>query len=79
MHAILKSAGGQRQSKRKDRVLISHSLECESQESSVIGDYLDGKVCILQVQRKEPVPWPNLREDLFQCDQPEQRLHEGTI
>ncbi len=38
MHAILKSAGGQRQSKGKDRVLISHSLEGESQESSVMGE-----------------------------------------
>ncbi len=33
---------------------ISHSLEGESQESSVMVDYLDVNVCVFQVQRKEP-------------------------
>uniref|UniRef100_A0A673MXA1 Protein FAM184A-like n=1 Tax=Sinocyclocheilus rhinocerous TaxID=307959 RepID=A0A673MXA1_9TELE len=50
VHALRKSAGGQGQPEGKDRVLISHSLERESQESPVTGGYLDVKVCILQVQ-----------------------------
>ncbi len=63
----------------QDRVLISHSLEGESQESSVMGGYLDVKVCVFQVQRTEPVPCANLREDLLQRDHPERPSHEGVI
>ncbi len=37
VHALRKSAGGHRQPKGKERVLISHSLEGKSQESSVMG------------------------------------------
>ncbi len=78
-NALRKSAGGQRQSNGKDGVLISHSLEGESQESSVMGGCLDVKVCVFQVQRKEPVPCANLREDLLQREHPERPLHEGAI
>ncbi len=52
VHALRKSVGGQRQYKGKDLVLISHSLEGKSQKSSVMGGYLDLKVCVLQVERK---------------------------
>ncbi len=37
------------------------------------------KVCIFQVQRTEPVPCANLREDLLQRDHPERASHEGVI
>ncbi len=70
MHFV-KSTGSQRQTKGKDRVLLSHSLEGKSQESPVMGGYLDVKVCVFQVQRKGPVPCANLREDLLQRDQDE--------
>ncbi len=43
------------------------------------GGYLDVKVSIFQVQRKEPVPWAYLRQDLFQCNHPERPSHEGTV
>ncbi len=78
MHFV-KSTGSQRQTKGKDRVLLSHSLEGESQESPVMGGYLDVKVCVFQVQRKEPVPCANLREDLLQRDQDEWPPHESVI
>ncbi len=44
-----------------------------------MGGYLDVKVCIFQVQRTEPVPCANLREDLLQRDHPERPSHEGVI
>ncbi len=59
--------------------VVSHSLEGESQESSVMGGYLDVKVCIFQIQRTEPVPCANMREDLLQRDHPERPSHEGVI
>ncbi len=37
------------------------------------------KVCVFQVQRTEPVPCANLREDLLQRDHPERPSHEGVI
>ncbi len=40
---------------------------------------LDVKVCVYQVQRKEPVPCMNLREDLLQSYHPERPPHEGVI
>ncbi len=51
----------------------------ERGESSVMGGYLDVKVCVFQVQRTEPVPYVNLRGDLLQRDHPEQPSHEGVI
>ncbi len=44
-----------------------------------MGGYLDVKVCVFQVQRTEPVPCANLREDLLQRDHPEWPSHEGVI
>ncbi len=44
-----------------------------------MGGYLDVKVCVFQVQRTEPVPCANLREDLLQRDHPERPSHEGVI
>ncbi len=44
-----------------------------------MGDYLDVKVGVFQVQKKEPVPWAYLREDLFQCSHPERLIHEGAF
>ncbi len=52
IHALRKSAGSQAQPKGEGRVLISHSLEGESQEPPVVGGYLDVKVSIFQIQRK---------------------------
>ncbi len=43
IHASCESTGSQGQPKRQDLVLISHPFECESQESSVMGGYLDVK------------------------------------
>ncbi len=37
------------------------------------------KVCVFQVQRTEPVPCANLREDLLQRDHPERPSHECVI
>ncbi len=78
IHASCKSAGSQGQPKRQDLVLICHPFECESQESSAMGGYLDVKVCVFQIQRHEPVPWAYLREDLFQSE-PERAFHQGVI
>ncbi len=64
IHAIHKSAGSQGQPKGKDRVLISHSFEGESQEPPVVGGYLDVKVSIFQIQQKKTVHLACLREDL---------------
>ncbi len=33
----------------------------------------------LPLQRKEPVPWAYLREDLFQSSHPERPFHEGAV
>ncbi len=44
-----------------------------------MGGYLDVKVHVFQIQRHEPVPWANLREDLFQCDHPERPFYQGVI
>ncbi len=78
IHALRKSAGSQGQLKGKGRVLISHSLEGESQEL-LVGGYLDEKVSVSQIQRKEPVPWAYLREDWIQCNYLERPFHKGTI
>ncbi len=53
--------------------------QAESQESPVVGGYLDVKVGVFQVQREELVLWVDLQEDLFQCIHPEWLIHEGTI
>ncbi len=50
IHAFRKSVGSQGQPKGKDRVLISHSLEGESQEPPVVGGYLDVKLSVFQIQ-----------------------------
>ncbi len=50
IHALRKSAGSQGQPKGEDRVLISHSLEGESQEPPVVGGYLDVKLSVFQIQ-----------------------------
>ncbi len=63
----------------QDHVLISHTLEGKSQEWPMVGGYLDVKVSVFQIQAKEPVPWANLQEDLFQRNHPEQPSHEGTV
>ncbi len=72
-------AWSQGQPEGKNRALISHSLEGESQELPVVGGYPDVKVGVFQVQRKEPVLWADLREDLFQCSHPERAFHKGTL
>ncbi len=46
IHALRKSARSQGQPKWADLVLICHPFECESQESSEMGGYLDVKVCV---------------------------------
>ncbi len=69
IHASRKSAGSQGQPKREDLVLIGHPFECESQESSVMGGYLDVKVRIFAY----------LRKDLFQSDHPEQTFYQVAI
>ncbi len=43
IHALRKSAGSQRQSESMDRILITNSLEGESQESPMMMGYLDVK------------------------------------
>ncbi len=78
MHRV-KVRGSQGQPKREDLVLIRHPLECESQELSVMGGYLDMKVSVFQIQWHEPVPWAYLREDLLQCDHPERPFYQGVI
>ncbi len=45
-YALRESAQGQRQSKRKDCILIGYSLKRKSQERAVMGGYVDVKVCI---------------------------------
>ncbi len=50
IHSSRKSAGSQGQTKWEDLVLIWHPFDCESQESSVMGGYLDMKVCVFQIQ-----------------------------
>ncbi len=60
-------------------MLISHSLEGESQEPPVVGGYLDVKVSIFQIQRKEPLPWAYLHEDLLRCNHPEWSFHKDVI
>ncbi len=52
IHTLRKSAESQGQPKGKDRVFISHSLEGESQETPVVGGYLDVKISIFQIQQK---------------------------
>ncbi len=47
-HASRKSAGSQGQPKREDLVLICHTFECEFQELSVMGGYLDMKLSVFQ-------------------------------
>lgn len=42
------------------------------------GGYLDVKVGVFQVQRKELLPWSYLREDLLQCSHSE-RFDEGAV
>ncbi len=71
--------GSQGQPKGKERVLIIYSLEGGSQELPVIGGYLNVKVSVFQIQRKEPVPWAYLREDLLRCNHPEWTFHKGAI
>ncbi len=44
-----------------------------------MGGYLDVKVSVFQIQRKEPVSWAYLREDLFQSSHSERSFHEGTV
>ncbi len=46
IHASCESAGSQGQPQQQDLVLISHPFDCESQESSVMGGYLDVKVYV---------------------------------
>ncbi len=59
--------------------MVVELLRLQSQESSVMGGYLDVKVHVFQIQRHEPVPRENLQEDLFQSDHPEQPFHRGVI
>ncbi len=37
------------------------------------------KVSVFQVQRKEPVPWAYLCEDLFQSNHPERPSYESMV
>ncbi len=56
IHALRKSVGSQGYPKGKDRVLISHSLEGESQEPPVVRGYLDDRVSVFQIQQKKQSP-----------------------
>ncbi len=63
----------------KDRVLIGHSLENESQKRSVTGHYSDIKVSLFQFHRQKPVLGLNLHEDLIQSLYSERPSHESLI
>ncbi len=51
MHFV-KVRGARDSPKGNDRALISHSLEGESQETPVMGGYLNVKVGVFHIQRK---------------------------